>query len=731
MGELTLTGLLQKAASDFPDGRAVSACGELDLTHAQLQELVDRAAALLVASGIGAGDVVALAFPNTIEFVILLLAVIRCQATAAPLDPICTAKEFEFYLSDTEPKLLLTPQERNQRAQSAASKLNIPHVTAKFHSANSRITLSSTDIEPSLELMFKVVNDPSDVALFLHPSSTTSRPKRMLLTQGNLASSVQNIKRVYKLTESDSTVIVLPLFHVHGLVAGLLSSLAAGAAVALPAAVRFSVPTFWADMISYNATWYTADAIFHKNILKHHLSKPKRIYPKLRFITSCSASLAPSIISQLEKAFNAPVLKTYAMTEATHLMASNPLPEDGEHKPESVGSPVGQEMAIMDARFSASGSSADGAAREHYMSEVAGPCPSDDTPEGDDAPKTTEENKTESERGAEEGGHRLKLTVELEMFNGPTKFSYEELMIATADRKILGKGGFGVVYEGCIGKAHTPVAVKLINSHSHQGLKEYTSEVMTLGQLSHKNLVPLIGYCHEEDKFILVYEFMSEGNLEDHLFKGRSLLTWERRYKIAQGLASALHYLQKQCRQCVIHRDIKSSNIMLDEEFEAKLGDFGLARLGDHARGSQTTELMGTMGYVAPEYCVTGKATEETDIYSFGLVLLELGSGRRVIDLKRDPIGLAEWLRKHYGPKKLVNAVDERLGKDFDKKQAEALLTVGLWCAHPIADSRPSIEEAMAVLNLKAKAKLRELPSKMPPSPLCIDRKVSAWMPWL
>ncbi|KAK3429178.1 hypothetical protein EUGRSUZ_E00586 [Eucalyptus grandis] len=644
--ELALTGLLKKVASDFPDRTAVSTCGEVDLTHAQLQKLVDHTATLLAASGVGAGDVIALAFPNTVEFVILFLAVIRCRATAAPLNPIYTAKEFEFYLSYSGSKLLLTPQEENQRAQDAASKLNIPRLTAKLHSADSRITLSSTGIKPSLVSMSKVVNDPSDVALLLHTSGTVSHPKRLLLTQRNLASSVQNIKWVYKLTESDSTVIVLPLFRVHGLVAGLLSSLAAGAAVALPAAVKFSAPTFWADMISYNATWYTADAIFHKKILKCHLRKQEPAYPKLRFVTSCSASSAPSIRARLEEAFGAPVLEAYAMTDATHLMAANPLPEDGEHKPGSVGRPVGQEMAILD---------------EHGAIQAAG---------------ASGEVCIKGPNVTERGG------------------------------KILGKGGFGVVYEGHLRDARTQVAVKIINSDSHQGIKEYKSEVMTLGQLRHRNLTPLTGYCHEANKFILVYEFMREGSLEDHLFKGRSLLTWERRYNIALGLASAVYYLHEQCDQCVIHRDIKSSNTMLDEKFNAKLGDFGLARLVDHARGPKTTELIGTRGYVAPEYYI-------------------YGSGRRVIDSNRDPIGLVEWLWKQYGPKKLVHAVDERLGKDFDKKQAEALMIAGLWCAHPIATSRPSIEEAMAVLNLKAKAKLHKLPLKMPQSLRSIDRKVS------
>ncbi|KAI4370069.1 hypothetical protein MLD38_018454 [Melastoma candidum] len=344
---VTLTDLLRKSAAEFPSRSAVSVSGQFDLDHQRLQELIDHAASLLAGS-VGPGDVVALTFLNTVEFVIMFLAVIRCRATAAPLNSAYTVEEFEFYLSDSESKLLLIPAEGNRAAEVAAAKLGIPRVTAKLESASSRIMLSSADADMTRESTSLPVNDPSDIALFLHTSGTTSRPKGVPLSQLNLASSVQNIKSVYKLTESDSTVIVLPLFHVHGLLAGLLSSLISGSAVALPAAGRFSASTFWADMIKYNATWYTAVPTIHQIILDRHLSKPEPSYPNLRFIRSCSASLAPSILSRLEESFNAPVLEAYAMTEASHLMASNPLPEDGVHKPGSVGRPVGQEMAILD-----------------------------------------------------------------------------------------------------------------------------------------------------------------------------------------------------------------------------------------------------------------------------------------------------------------------------------------------------------------------------------------------
>ncbi|KAL6349146.1 hypothetical protein AAG906_033802 [Vitis piasezkii] len=348
METLTLTGLLKQKAEEFPSRRALSVSGKLDLTHARLDELIDKAASLLLASGINPGDVVALTFPNTVESVVVFLAVIRCRATAAPLNSAYTTEEFEFYLSDSESKLLVTSQEGNQPAQAAASKLKIPCITATVSDTGDDVILSDYNSDLKSNSINSIVNDPADVALFLHTSGTTSRPKGVPLTQLNLASSVRNIKSVYQLTESDSTVIVLPLFHVHGLLAGLLSSLVAGAAVTLPSAGRFSASTFWSDMIAYKATWYTAVPTIHQIILDRHLSKPEPSLPKLRFIRSCSASLAPSILARLEESFGAPVLEAYAMTEATHLMASNPLPENGEHKPGSVGKPVGQEMAILD-----------------------------------------------------------------------------------------------------------------------------------------------------------------------------------------------------------------------------------------------------------------------------------------------------------------------------------------------------------------------------------------------
>ncbi|KAA8536373.1 hypothetical protein F0562_028851 [Nyssa sinensis] len=237
-------------------------------------------------------------------------------------------------------------------------------------------------------------------------------------------------------------------------------------------------------------------------------------------------------------------------------------------------------------------------------------------------------------RAKEEDGFIFDLSMddEFEKGSGPKKFAYGELARATnnfAEEEKLGEGGFGGVYRGFIREFNSYVAVKRVSRGSKQGLKEYASEVKIISRLRHRNLVQLIGWCHEKGELLLVYEFMPNGSLDFHLFNGKSLLTWAMRYKIVQGLALSLLYLHKEWEQCVVHRDIKASNIMLDSNFNAKLGDFGLARLVDHEKGFQTTVLAGTMGYMAPECVITGKASKESDVYSFGIVALEIACGRK------------------------------------------------------------------------------------------------------
>ncbi|XP_008226463.1 PREDICTED: L-type lectin-domain containing receptor kinase IX.1-like [Prunus mume] len=308
------------------------------------------------------------------------------------------------------------------------------------------------------------------------------------------------------------------------------------------------------------------------------------------------------------------------------------------------------------------------------------------------------------------------IDEEFEKRVGPRKFSYSELVCATSnfgEGEKLGEGGFGGVYKGFLPDLKSFVAVKRISMESKQGLKEYASEVKIISQLRHRHLVKLIGWCHER-KFILVYEFMPNGSLDAHLFKEQRFLTWDARYKIALGLASGLLYLHEGWEQCVLHRDIKSSNVMLDSNFNAKLGDFGLARLVDHGQEPETTALAGTMGYMAPDYLNTGKASKESDVYSLGVVALEIACGRKAIDPKfgTGKINMVEWVWELHGEGRAIEAVDPKLCGDFDEEQMECLIIVGLWCAHPDYNMRPSIQQAIQMLNFEIP--LPPLPSKMP-----------------
>lgn len=316
-------------------------------------------------------------------------------------------------------------------------------------------------------------------------------------------------------------------------------------------------------------------------------------------------------------------------------------------------------------------------------------------------------------------GSGVKTDDEFEMINiGPRRFSYRELALSTggfAGKEKLGEGGFGEVYKGFLEESGKYVAVKRLSERSDQGPKEFASEVNIISRLSHKNLVKLTGWCHEKGELLLVYEFMENRSLDLHLFKENRLLTWATRYKIACGLASALLYLHEDWEQCVLHRDIKSSNVMLDANFNAKLGDFGLAKLVDHEKGSKTlTMLAGTLGYMAPEIVVTGKATRESDVYSFGVVALEIACGRKPIEYmgQDKQIRLVEWVWDSYGKGTLLEATDLRPRSDYMEEQMKRLMIVGLWCAHPESYNRPSMRQVTHVLI--SEGSLPMLPSKMP-----------------
>ncbi|KAK8613543.1 hypothetical protein V6N13_101302 [Hibiscus sabdariffa] len=315
----------------------------------------------------------------------------------------------------------------------------------------------------------------------------------------------------------------------------------------------------------------------------------------------------------------------------------------------------------------------------------------------------------------------VSVNVQMEMVTAPRQFSYKELRLATgnfADDGLLGEGGFGKVYSGFLMDMNCNIAVKRITPDSKQGVKEYVSEVTTVSRLRHRNLVQLIGWCHDNKDFLIVYEFLPNKSLDYHLHREPCLLTWDKRYKIAMGLASALFYLQEECDQCVLHRDVKSSNVLLDLSFNAKLGDFGLARLVEHGQGSRTTKVMlGTDGYIAPECLDTYKAIKESDIYSFGIVALEIASGKKAIAAierkgKKIRSKLVEWVWELYGKESLLDAADPRLYGNYAMEQMERLLLVGLACGHPGYFARPSITQVIDILGFKAPRPM--VPREMP-----------------
>ncbi|CAN6314172.1 unnamed protein product [Urochloa humidicola] len=295
------------------------------------------------------------------------------------------------------------------------------------------------------------------------------------------------------------------------------------------------------------------------------------------------------------------------------------------------------------------------------------------------------------------------------------EFTLAELRAATRGFKpemVLGEGGFGRVYKGWVDErtlnpakssAGVIVAVKKLNPESVQGLQEWQSEVNFLGRLSHPNLVRLLGYCGEDRELLLVYEFMSKGSLENHLFRRGSTepLPWSTRLKIAIGAARGLAFLHSSEKQ-VIYRDFKASNILLDSDFTAKLSDFGLAKNGPSAgRSHVTTRVIGTYGYAAPEYVATGHLYVKSDVYGFGVVLLELLTGLRAHDLNRPghQTNLVEWARPFLsGRGKLTSLMDQRLGGQYPPKAAHSAARLANKCLAGDPRSRPSMEEVVAAL---------------------------------
>lgn len=286
-------------------------------------------------------------------------------------------------------------------------------------------------------------------------------------------------------------------------------------------------------------------------------------------------------------------------------------------------------------------------------------------------------------------------------------FTYSELRIITANFRqdqVLGGGGFGSVYKGFIsedlreGLEPLQVAVKVHDGdNSYQGHREWLAEVIFLGQLSHPNLVKLIGYCCEDEHRVLIYEYMARGSVEHNLFSRVLLpLPWSIRMKIAFGAAKGLAFLHE-AEKPVIYRDFKTSNILLDEEYNAKLSDFGLAKDGPEGDKSHvSTRIMGTYGYAAPEYIMTGHLTPRSDVYSYGVVLLELLTGRKSLDKSRPAReqNLTDWaLPLLKEKKKILNLVDPRLDGDYPIKGVQKAAMLAYHCLNRNPKARPLMRD--------------------------------------
>lgn len=331
----TLTAVLERG---LHDANAIVIPGGPTLSYGALSAEVERLSEELTAHGVVPGRAVSIVLPNSLEFVTIFLAVARTGAIAAPLNSAYTQDEFNFFMEDANAQLAITSSE-NDAARDAAEGLQIPILTADSDDAGTtHIFFGGSKLgerEPA------ELPSTEDTALFLHTSGTTSRPKGVPLTHGNLAASLKNIRDTYNLTSDDVAMVVMPLFHVHGLIGVTLSTFSSGGSIVVPD--RFSATNFWQIQTATGATWYSAVPTIHQ-ILLLRADEDNAPAKSFRFIRSCSSALAPSVFDQLEERFGAPVLEAYGMTEASHQMSSSPF---DDRRAGTVGKGTGVDIAIM------------------------------------------------------------------------------------------------------------------------------------------------------------------------------------------------------------------------------------------------------------------------------------------------------------------------------------------------------------------------------------------------
>ncbi|XP_057821358.2 L-type lectin-domain containing receptor kinase SIT2 [Cryptomeria japonica] len=290
----------------------------------------------------------------------------------------------------------------------------------------------------------------------------------------------------------------------------------------------------------------------------------------------------------------------------------------------------------------------------------------------------------------------------------PHRFSYRDLATATKgfrEEQVIGCGGFGKVYKGVLCSNGLEVAVKCLLRESSEGVKEFIAEISSLGRLQHRNLVQIRGYCRRGKQLFIVYDFMPNGSLEKLMFGNPGgVLRWAQRYRILWDVAAGLLYLHQGWEQRVVHRDIKSSNVLLDSQLRGKLGDFGLARLYRHDDNYLSTCVMGTPGYIAPEVGHRGRATPESDVFSFGVLMLEVACGRRPVTPFPDApqIGLLDWLRELHTNNKVMDAADPKLNGEYLELEMERMLRLGLLCCNPRPEARPPMRQVVQILEGEA-----------------------------
>ena len=341
---LCIHDLIEVHGKQTPEAVAIVAPGRMPLTYGRLRCHIGNVVTQLHAMGVGRNDRVAIVLANGPEMAVAFLAV-AAGATAAPLNPAYRASEFEFYLSDLNTKALIIQAENDSPAKAVAQRQRIPiiELSPRLEEQAGLFTLSGCDHHQAAPTDF---GRPDDIALVLHTSGTTSRPKIVPLTHSNICTSARNISASLRLGKGDRCLSVMPLFHIHGLIGAVLSSLVAGESVVCTQGLQVSSFFQWMD--EFKPTWYTATPTMHQAILACAKEHQEIIAGhRLRFIRSCSAPLPPQVMAALEKAFSAPVIEAYGMTEASHQIASNPLPPR-KRKAGSVGLPVGCQVAIMD-----------------------------------------------------------------------------------------------------------------------------------------------------------------------------------------------------------------------------------------------------------------------------------------------------------------------------------------------------------------------------------------------